>query len=136
MNIREIGEKLSKDGDLRQGDDNYLYEVQENDDLGFYQTACQFLINRIGGIQQLVDIDKSNHPKKGKEERGKKSKLEFRCKVAERTLWVLVDKIENSTSEAIFEMIFGEGATPTDIISECHRWAEIEVNKKPNHPKG
>jgi len=54
-------------------------------------------------------------------------KLLFRLKVAERALWILADKLESRCSDSTFELVFGQGSTVTDIVSECHKEAKEEI---------
>jgi hypothetical protein len=48
--FEQIKEKLIADGDLREGedwDDSEALEVLPDDDLGFYQLSCSYLISQI-----------------------------------------------------------------------------------------
>ena len=45
--IKQIIEKLQTDGDLREKEIHENYKVYEDDELGFYQQACEYLIKKI-----------------------------------------------------------------------------------------
>lgn len=45
--IKQIIEKLEADGDLRKKEIQENYKIYEDDDLGFYQQACEYLIKKI-----------------------------------------------------------------------------------------
>ncbi len=49
--IDQIIDKLTEDGDFRKGEFDYPYICFEDDDLGFYQQACTFLIEALAEIQ-------------------------------------------------------------------------------------
>ena len=46
-NMEMIFDKLIADGDLRDGDHDEHYEVNQDDNLGFYQQACEYLLTKI-----------------------------------------------------------------------------------------
>ncbi len=46
VDSNKIVEKLINDGDLRDGEHYEDYEVAEDDDLGFYQQACELLLKQ------------------------------------------------------------------------------------------
>jgi hypothetical protein len=55
VNLDTIKEKLSHDGDLRGGpgsEDLDDYEVNHEDDLGFYQQGCELLLHELERLEK------------------------------------------------------------------------------------
>jgi hypothetical protein len=53
----QIMQKLSDDGDLRFGGENDLedFEFAEDDELGFYQQGCEYLISELASQSLVFD---------------------------------------------------------------------------------
>jgi hypothetical protein len=61
VTIESIIEKLARDGDLKEDKSESLsiFEVEEGDDLGFYQQGCEMLIAKMASesLKQALKID-------------------------------------------------------------------------------
>lgn len=49
--VEQIIERMIHDGDLREHDFNYAFVCCVEDDLGFYQQSCEFLVKELAEIQ-------------------------------------------------------------------------------------
>lgn len=57
--LEQITDKMSEDGDLRDGDyfNTESFECLPDDDLGFYQQACAFLVSNV--LIRLKNLEKA-----------------------------------------------------------------------------